>query len=56
METMEPNLVFGPIAPFINDSTVEEIWINSPERIFVARAGKSQLTNLVLSEIGRAHV
>ena len=49
METMEPNLVFGPIAPFINDATVEEIWINSPERIFVARAGKSQLTNLVLT-------
>lgn len=46
---MEPNLVFGPIAPFINDATVEEIWINSPERIFVARAGKSQLTNLVLT-------
>lgn len=49
---MEPDLVFGPIAPFINDATVEEIWINSPERIFVARAGKSQLTNLVLSAEG----
>lgn len=49
MELMEPDLVFGPIAPFMNDATVEEIWINSPERIFVARAGKSQLTNLVLS-------
>lgn len=52
MELMEPDLVFGPIAPFINDATVEEIWINSPERIFVARAGKSQLTNLVLSAEG----
>ena len=49
MELMEPDLVFGPIAPFMNDATVEEIWINSPVRIFVARAGKSQLTNLVLS-------
>jgi pilus assembly protein CpaF len=49
METMDPNLVFGPIAPLMHDSTVEEIWINSPERIFVARAGKSQLTNLVLN-------
>lgn len=52
MELMEPDLVFGPIAPFMNDATVEEIWINSPERIFVARAGKSQLTNLVLSAEG----
>jgi pilus assembly protein CpaF len=49
METMDPELVFGPIAALMHDSTVEEIWINSPERIFVARAGKSHLTNLVLS-------
>ena len=46
---MEPDVVFGPIAHLIADPTVEEIWINSPERIFVARAGKSQLTNLVLT-------
>ena len=49
METMEPDVVFGPIAHLIADPTVEEIWINSPERIFIARAGKSQLTNLVLT-------
>ena len=49
METMDPDLVFGPISALMHDSTVEEIWINSPERIFVARAGKSHLTNLVLS-------
>ena len=49
METMDSDLVFGPIASLIRDATVEEIWINSPERIFVARAGKSQLTNLVLT-------
>jgi len=49
METMDPDVVFGPIAEFIKDPTVEEIWINSPERIFIARAGKSHLTNLVLT-------
>lgn len=49
METMDPEVVFGPIADLIADPTVEEIWINSPERIFIARGGKSQLTNLVLS-------
>jgi pilus assembly protein CpaF len=49
MEMMDTAVVFGPIADFMGDSTIEEVWINSPERIFIARAGKSQLTNLVLS-------
>lgn len=49
METMDPDVVFGPIAEFIKDATVEEIWINSPERIFIARSGRSHLTNLVLT-------
>lgn len=49
METMDSDLVFGPIAALIRDASVEEIWINSPERIFVAREGKSHLTNLVLT-------
>jgi pilus assembly protein CpaF len=49
METMDPDVVFGPIAHLISDPTVEEIWINSPERIFIAKAGKSQLVNLVLT-------
>jgi len=29
--------VFGPLVAFIADPTIEEVWINSPERIFVAR-------------------
>ena len=49
METMDPAVVFGPIAELIADPTIEEIWINSPERIFIARDGKSQLINLVLT-------
>lgn len=49
METMDPAVVFGPMAELMADPTVEEIWINSPQRIFIARAGKSQLINLVLS-------
>lgn len=48
---IEPSVVFGPIYPFICDETVEEIWINSPERIFVARAGQSELTNLILTAL-----
>ena len=49
MERMDTDVVFGPIADFIRDPTIEEIWINTPERIFIARAGKSYLTNLVLT-------
>jgi pilus assembly protein CpaF len=46
---MELDVAFGPIAGLIADSTIEEIWINSPQRIFVARSGRSELTNLVLT-------
>lgn len=49
MEIVDAGVVFGPIADFMADPEIEEIWINSPERIFIARAGKSHLTNLVLS-------
>lgn len=41
--------VFGPLARFMADPTIEEIWINSPERIFIARAGRSELTMLLLN-------
>jgi pilus assembly protein CpaF len=49
IEKMDVEVTYGPIAHLMKDQTVEEIWINSPERIFVARGGKSELTNLVLS-------
>jgi pilus assembly protein CpaF len=49
LSAIEPSVVFGEIYPLICDETVEEIWINSPERIFIARAGKSELTNLILT-------
>lgn len=49
MPTPDITLTFGPLAPFMNDSNIEEIWVNSPERIFVARNGKNELTNLLLS-------
>lgn len=41
---------FGPLQPFFDDPEVEEIWINSPSRIFIAKHGQPQLTNLVLSK------
>lgn len=47
--TIDTTNVFGPLGDFIDDPTVEEIWINSPERIFIARNGRSELTMLLLS-------
>ena len=41
---------FGEIQQYLDDSSVEEIWINAPDEIFVARAGESELTGLTLSE------
>ncbi|WP_235535946.1 CpaF family protein [Nocardioides sp. Root190] len=41
---------FGPLQQFLDDPTVEEVWINSPDRVFIARHGRHELTNLVLTE------
>jgi pilus assembly protein CpaF len=40
---------FGPLQPFLDDPTVEEIWINEPGRVFIARRGRSELTTLILT-------
>jgi len=40
---------FGPLQPFLDDPSVEEVWINHPSRVFVARRGRHELTNLVLT-------
>jgi pilus assembly protein CpaF len=40
---------FGPLQPFLEDPAVEEIWINDPSRVFVARQGRHELTNLILT-------
>ena len=40
---------FGPLQPYLDDPAVEEIWINDPSRVFVARHGRHELTNLMLS-------
>lgn len=47
--TIDATNVFGPLSDFIDDPTIEEIWINSPERIFIARNGRSELTMLLLN-------
>jgi pilus assembly protein CpaF len=40
---------FGPLQQFLDDPMVEEIWINEPGRVFVARNGRSELTTTILS-------
>jgi pilus assembly protein CpaF len=39
---------FGPLQRYLEDPTVEEIWINDPSRVFVARAGRHELTSTIL--------
>lgn len=41
---------FGDIQKYLDDPEIEEIWINSPSEIFVARSGESELTGLHLEE------
>ncbi len=40
---------FGPLQGFLDDPEVEEVWINDPSRVFVARNGRHELTNVILS-------
>jgi pilus assembly protein CpaF len=42
---------FGPLQRFLDDPVVEEIWINDPTRVFVARRGKHELTDLMLTGV-----
>ncbi|MFJ4168469.1 CpaF family protein [Paenarthrobacter sp. NPDC089714] len=40
---------FGPLQPLLDDPGIEEIWINAPSQIFVARNGESELTAITLN-------
>ncbi|WP_194398071.1 CpaF family protein [Microbacterium atlanticum] len=41
---------FGPLQAYLDDPTVEEVWINAPDRIFVARGGVPERTPLMLTD------
>ncbi|WP_349427168.1 ATPase, T2SS/T4P/T4SS family [Microbacterium sp. LWS13-1.2] len=41
---------FGPLQAYLDDPTVEEVWINAPDRIFVARAGVAERVPLMLTD------
>ena len=40
---------FGPLQAYLDDPTVEEIWVNEPSRVFVARHGCHELTTMILT-------
>jgi pilus assembly protein CpaF len=39
---------FGPLQRYLDDPEIEELWINEPGRVFVARQGRSELTTTIL--------
>ncbi|MFI5427633.1 ATPase, T2SS/T4P/T4SS family [Aeromicrobium sp. UC242_57] len=39
----------GPLHALLDDDTVEEVWINDPSRVFVARQGRHELTSVILT-------
>lgn len=41
---------YGPLQAYLDDPTVEELWINGPDRIFVARAGVAERVALTLTD------
>jgi pilus assembly protein CpaF len=40
---------FGALQRFLDDPEVEEIWVNEPGKVFVARAGQAELTTTILT-------
>ncbi|WP_156532919.1 CpaF family protein [Cellulosimicrobium sp. I38E] len=39
----------GPLQPYLDDPEIEEVWINAPSQVFVARGGRSELTTTILT-------
>jgi pilus assembly protein CpaF len=42
---------FGPLQRYLDDPEVEEVWVNEPGRVFVARRGQSELTTTILDDV-----
>src|SRR3954471_5531964 len=40
---------FGPLQRYLDDPEIEEIWVNEPGRVFIARHGRSELTTTILA-------
>jgi pilus assembly protein CpaF len=40
----------GPLQPLLDDPSVEEVWVNSPTRVFASRDGVPELTTVILTD------
>ena len=38
----------GPLQSYLDDESIEEIWVNAPGRVFIARSGRPELTTTIL--------
>lgn len=41
---------FGRLQPLLDDESIEEIWVNGPNKVFVAKLGISEQIDLILGE------
>ena len=42
-------LGFGQLQPLLDDPGIEEIWLNGPQQVFIARAGVSECLNIQIN-------
>ena len=38
----------GPLQSYLDDESIEEIWVNAPGRVFIARSGRPELITTIL--------
>src|SRR5690606_33829322 len=41
---------FGALQPLLDDPSIEEVWLNGPDRVFIARGGVSERVPLTLTD------
>jgi len=41
---------FGALQPLLDDPGIEEVWLNAPHEVYVARNGESELTSISLTD------
>lgn len=41
---------YGPLQPYLDDPSIEEVWINAPDRVFAATGGRARRLPLQLTE------
>lgn len=41
---------YGALQPYLDDPEVEEVWLNAPDRVFVARGGRAERVPLALTD------